>query len=206
VLQLQGAAGKAALTAQDLQRNWRRPHTLQSLYRFVKDCGLSFEPGFTDEQDPDSEQTTLCARLEPIASSSGPLLRMILQHPVLEKTCDLQRRFGCDNVLYVDMPSLRIPTGHHKGRRLWEQFRETFHAPWDFMGRKWQLLSAQVIKKKSVAQSSAHRLILVALGEHTVAEIFPIVACIRVELPSVCYEATFADRSCCLSYDSEHQT
>jgi hypothetical protein len=172
VLQLQSATDKIAITAQDLQRTWRRPHTRQSLYKFVGDRSLGFEPGFTDEQSPESKQITLCARLEPIASSSGPLFRLVLQRPVLEKSCDLQRRFGWDNVLYVDMPSLRNPTGHHKGRRLWEQFRETFRAPWKLMGRKWQLLSVQAIKKKSVAHTFAHRLILVALGEHTVPEIF----------------------------------
>jgi hypothetical protein len=174
VLQLQSVTGDSTITAQDLQRNWRRPHTLQSLYSFVKDRSLGLEPGFTDEQNPDSEQMTLYARLEPIASSSGPMFRMVLRHPVLETACDLQRRFGWDNVLYVDTPSLTKPTGHHKGRRLLEQFRETFRASWELMGRKWQLLSVQAIKKKSVpnAHASEHRLILVALGEHLTTEMF----------------------------------
>jgi hypothetical protein len=172
VLQIKSATGKPAITVHDLQREWKRPRTLETLREFADDRKLPFEPGFSDGQPGKSEQITLNAKLEPIPSASGPLFQMVLQPPMLERSCDLQRRFGWDSVLYVDIPSLHNPVGHHKGRRLVDQFCATFRAPWDLMGRKWQLLSIQAGKKKLAAGSFTRRLVLIAIDNRSVTEIF----------------------------------
>lgn len=164
-----------------LHENWKQPHSLTSLYESASRMGLPFVRTFPDPAAINFSDLSLSAKLEWTKNDSGlPLFNMILctQSHKQEKTCELQRSHGSENVLYLDMPSLSKPGRHQNGLRIKDRFKQTFSRPVEILGRRWVLYNLQEPKRKKSAknpdenQGIQYKLILLALEPLSVKGIY----------------------------------
>ncbi|KXT05439.1 hypothetical protein AC578_11006, partial [Pseudocercospora eumusae] len=127
-----------------------RPRNLETLYKLAAASGKPFRQAFSPDQSTSWEKVTLKAQFEYAKSRrpSGSLFDMTLQMPNRGADCALQRKFGNQNVLYVDIPNLNRPPLEHKGKNLIGRFYDMALNFQHFLGRKWFLYLTQAHKKK----------------------------------------------------------
>lgn len=98
------------------------------------------------------------------SKQSGPIFQLDL-HPILQdKSCRLQRKFGTDRFLYLNVPELsgKRWTGGNRNdlkliRERWEEWLHTEHR---FLNRKWRVFHFEPMKKpktKGRAADVTHR-------------------------------------------------
>ncbi|KAF2168282.1 hypothetical protein M409DRAFT_21720 [Zasmidium cellare ATCC 36951] len=158
------------VTPQRLLDQWRTK-SLQELYQIASQQEKPFSRAFNAEH-PDYQDMTFTGKLQFAVSSNGVLFDMKLQYPSKGTTSDLQRRFGSERILYVDMPSLNKPPAFLKGKNLMRRFEEMAETPQTFLGRRWFLLLTQAHKKRkksdlAVTKPGASRLVFVAIDHET---------------------------------------
>lgn len=129
-----------------------------------------FYRALPQELRSDFQDLSFTAKLQFATSGNGVLFDMRVQAPSKGDTSDLQRRFGNDRILYVDMPSLNKPPVYLKGRNLIGRFQEMAQTPQTFLGRRWFLLLVQGHKKRKkrdpqATAPGASRLVFVAIDD-----------------------------------------
>jgi hypothetical protein len=103
---------------------------------------------------------------------------MALQAPKQEVSCDLQRRYGADRVLYVSLPNIFRPPQQHSGRDIENKFREMAAKPQSFLGRQWIMYTLQPNKMNSKSskpdsrEPGTHRIVFLAIDDMNVADVF----------------------------------
>ncbi|KAF7194260.1 RNA-dependent RNA polymerase 1 [Pseudocercospora fuligena] len=142
------------LQPEQLEQQWH-PRNLETLYRLVSVSAKPFRQGFNADQSTSWEKVTLNAKLEYAKSRSGSLFDVILQSPNRGDDCALQRKFGNQNVLYVEIPNLNKPPVELKGKNLCKRFHDMALHFQHFLGRKWFLYLTQAHKRKKKVDPEA---------------------------------------------------
>ncbi|KAF2995257.1 hypothetical protein E8E13_003603 [Curvularia kusanoi] len=100
------------------------------------------------------------------SKQSGPIFQLDL-HPIFpDRSCRLQRKFGADRFLYLNVPELKKWTGGTQNdlrliRERWKEWLSTEH---DFLNRKWRVFHVEGMKKPKTKGRTAdvtHRLRIV---------------------------------------------
>ncbi|KJX92467.1 RNA polymerase-like protein [Zymoseptoria brevis] len=158
-----------------------QPQSLARLYEIAAHHKLNFRPGFDAQEPPNFEEVTMNGQLQFAKSSTGPVFDVVLQAPKQEVSCDLQRRYGADRVLYMSIPDIsKKPPQQHVGREILKKFQDMATKPQSFCGRQWIMYSLQPNKmnsksktrKSQVREQGAHRIIFLAIEGLDVAEVF----------------------------------
>ena len=93
------------VSSEKLERRWPIPRTLASLHAVASEL----LPNFVPSPEIDPLDASLCARLRWAKKSTGPVFELDLAPPRKELSNSLQRRFGRDRFLFVDVPALTQP-------------------------------------------------------------------------------------------------
>ncbi|KAK4504775.1 hypothetical protein PRZ48_002737 [Zasmidium cellare] len=159
------------VTPQKLQEQWQS-HSLRELYDIAQQQGKPFHKSFDadNEHFPDFEELTFTGKFQFAVSGNGVLFNLMLQPPTKGRTSDLQRQFGCDRIMYVDIPDLNKPPEFLKGRNLIDKFEKMAKTPQTFLGRRWiQLLIKPHKRKKKplsrTAKPDAFRILFFAVDD-----------------------------------------
>ncbi|KAF2736322.1 hypothetical protein EJ04DRAFT_490091 [Polyplosphaeria fusca] len=86
--------------------------------------------------------------------TSGPVFNLELQPLQADPSCRLQRRFGTDRFLYLNVPAFDSGSGYNKSemKLIEEQFKIWFCTEHAFLGRKWRAFHIEPIKKKKLGR------------------------------------------------------
>ncbi|OAG01337.1 uncharacterized protein CC84DRAFT_1167573 [Paraphaeosphaeria sporulosa] len=101
--------------------------------------------------------------------SSNPVFKMILLPIQADRSCRLQRKFGSDRFLYVNVPSFDLTSSRHTKddlKNIEHQFKLWCGRNHSFLGRTWRAFHVEPIKKKKgrvTDDLSAQRIVLFAI-------------------------------------------
>ena len=142
------------LTAGELEARWQRPRNLDSLGKIAKAYAPTFHPSSDATYEACSYQLKL--RYSRSKDNSKPLFEPEDLQLGQDHLNSLQRKFGCDRLLFVDTDSLdKVPkqlrlTGQKDHIR--QRFLEMLKQPQRFLGRTWLQFHGQ--PKKSNRKST----------------------------------------------------
>lgn len=143
-----------AISPEILSAEWT-PRTMEALYELVAERRIHLErPPRPDTKAgilKHGQVYTRKAKLE--WSKTGPALTLVPQVPQKDVSGSLERKFGADRVLYVEMPSLAKPPASSKSRNLHTLFENWIMTPQAFLGRMWNLLLLKPAKKNNTSES-----------------------------------------------------
>ena len=150
-----------------------KPPTLSSLYdtasklRHSSQKFSKLEASTIDRR----KQLTFRAKLDWTTFVNGPMFRLNLELPRDEITSSLERRFGCDRFLNVDLPDFRKPPTNCSGKDVMKYFRHFIDKPQTFLGRTWNIFVLQTSKSRKSASLdqrdvAVNRLVLYASTPH----------------------------------------
>lgn len=157
------------ISPEQLDGLWQPPRNITTLHQLADRLDIHFNPGY----ETDFEDATLSAKLQWNTSSEGPLLRFELQRPVRDQSSALQRKFGADRILYVDLPPLKqAPQGFafvESQEAIKARVMEMIGNDHWLLGRKWVHFLVQEKKRKKSAdpdsiKPGAYQLFFFAVG------------------------------------------
>jgi len=121
------------LSKPDLLDRWRSPRTLESLWKLTN--GKRFAKGV----ETDYSDRTLCGKLRwADQKAKGSLLVLELHTPRKEDSSPIERRFGRNRFLTVDLPDFGKSTIlGHKSQDLLKRVLEMLGKEQQFLGRTW---------------------------------------------------------------------